>query len=77
MGIATRAVLRVNDLNECIEACISIIFLVEVEARPPTLAAGGYAGGGSFLCLLGFLRGCVSRWSGLSTLAIMAVATRV
>ena len=40
-------------------------------------AAGGYAGWGAFLLLLGFLRGCVSRSSGLSMLAIMPVATRV
>src|SRR4249919_773722 len=54
------------------------------------IAAGGYAGGGSvrvaslFLCgafCCGFLdfllRGCLSRSSGLVTLAIMPVATRV
>ena len=41
------------------------------------MAAGGYAGGGSFLLFLGFLRGCDSRSSGLSTPAIMPVATRV
>ena len=39
------------------------------------MAAGGYAGGGSFL--LGFLRGNDSRSSGLSMAAIMPVATRV
>ena len=32
------------------------------------MAACNYAVGGSFLCLLGFLRGCASRSSGLSTL---------
>jgi len=53
------------------------------------IAAGGYAGGCSVvvvsalglrvLCcgFLGFLRGCPSRSSGLSILAIMPVATRV
>ena len=41
------------------------------------MAAGGYAGCGAFLLLLGFLRDCVSRSSGLSMLAIMPVATRV
>ena len=44
-------------------------------------AAGCYAGGGSFgvfsWAFLGFLRGCDSRSSGLSMLAIMPVATRV
>ena len=40
-------------------------------------AAGGYAGCGAFMLLLGFLRDCVSRSSGLSMLAIMPVATRV
>jgi hypothetical protein len=40
-------------------------------------AAGGYAGGGSFRLFLGFLRGCHNRSSGLSTPAIMPVATRV
>ena len=38
---------------------------------------GRYAGGWSFLLFSGFLRGCDSRSSGLSTLAIMPVATRV
>ena len=41
------------------------------------MAAGGYAGGGSFRLFLGFLRGCDSRSSGLSMPAIMPVATRV
>ena len=53
------------------------------------IAAGDYAGGGSvlvvslFFCgafccgFLDFLRGCDSRSSGLVTLAIMPVATRV
>jgi hypothetical protein len=41
------------------------------------MPAGVYAGGGSSLCFLGFLRDCDSRSSGLSTLAIMPVATRV
>ena len=51
------------------------------------IAAGGYAGGwsclsrcssvGFLLWLLRFLRGCDSRSSGLSMLAIMPVATRV
>ena len=41
------------------------------------MAAGGYAGCGAFLLLLGLLRDCVSRSSGLSMLAIMPVATRV
>ena len=41
------------------------------------MTAGRYAGGWSFLLLLGFLRGCDSRSSGLSMLAIMPVATRV
>src|ERR1700751_791715 len=36
-------------------------------------AAGGYADGGCFRLFLGFLRGCDSRSSGLSTLAIMPV----
>ena len=39
--------------------------------------AGGYAGGGSFLLLLGFLPGFNSRSSGLSMLEIIPVATRV
>ena len=38
---------------------------------------GRYAGDGSFRLFLGFLRGCDSRSSGLSTPAIMPVATRV
>ena len=37
---------------------------------------GGYAGCWAFLLLLGFLRGCDSRSSGLSMPAIMPVATR-
>jgi len=41
------------------------------------MAAGCYAVGWSFLLFLGFLRGCDSRSSGLSMLAIMPVATRV
>jgi len=41
------------------------------------MTAGGYASGRSSLRFLGFLRGCASRSSGLSTLAIMPVATRV
>ena len=41
------------------------------------MAAGGYAGCGASLLLLGLLRDCVSRSSGLSMLAIMPVATRV
>jgi hypothetical protein len=41
------------------------------------MAAGRYAGGGPFLLLLGFLRACDSRSSGLAMLAIMPVATRV
>jgi hypothetical protein len=41
------------------------------------MAAGRYAGGWTFLLLLGFLRGRDSRSSGLSMLAIMPVATRV
>ena len=40
-------------------------------------AVGGYAGCRAFLLTFGFLRGCVSRSSGLSILAIMPVATRV
>src|SRR5262249_16319049 len=40
-------------------------------------AAGCYAGGRSLRLLLGFLRGCESRSSGLSMPAIMPVATRV
>src|SRR6516225_6141658 len=40
------------------------------------MAAGGYAGGGSFLFFLG-LRGNDNRSSGLSMAAIMPVATRV
>ena len=38
---------------------------------------GRYAGGWSFRLLLGLLRGCDSRSSGLSMPAIMPVATRV
>ena len=38
---------------------------------------GGYAGDEAFRLFLGFLRGCDSRSSGLSTPAIMPVATRV
>lgn len=41
------------------------------------MAAGCYAGGWTVLFLLPFLRGCDSRSSGLSMLAIMPVATRV
>ena len=45
------------------------------------MAGGRYAGGWSLrlfsLALLGFLRGCDSRSSGLSMPAIMPVATRV
>ena len=41
------------------------------------MAAGCYAVGRSLLLLLGLLRGCDSRSSGLSMLAIMPVATRV
>ena len=41
------------------------------------MAGGRYAGGWSFLLFLGFLRGCDSRSSGLSMLAIKPVATRV
>jgi hypothetical protein len=41
------------------------------------IAAGGYAGSGSFRLVLGFLRGSASRSSGLSMFAIMPVATRV
>ena len=40
-------------------------------------AAGYDTGVGSFRLFLGFLRGCESRSSGLSMLAIMPVATRV
>jgi len=40
-------------------------------------AAGCYAGGASFRLLLGFLRDCDSRSSGLAMPAIMPVATRV
>ena len=39
--------------------------------------AGGYAGGASFLLLLGFLPGFSSRSSGLVMLEIIPVATRV
>jgi hypothetical protein len=41
------------------------------------MAAGGYAGGCSFRCLLRVFFGCARRSSGLSMLAIMPVATRV
>jgi len=41
------------------------------------MAAGRYAGGGSFLFFLGLLRGRDSKSSGLSIRAIMPVATRV
>ena len=41
------------------------------------MAAGRYAAGWTFLLLLGFLRGCDSKSSGLAMLAIMPVATRV
>ena len=45
--------------------------------RKRDMTAGGYADGGSLLFFLGLFRGCDSRSSGLSTLAIMPVATRV
>jgi hypothetical protein len=41
------------------------------------MAAGGYVGCRAFLLLVGFLRGCDSKSSGLSILAIIPVATRV
>jgi hypothetical protein len=41
------------------------------------MTAGCYADGGSLLFFLGLFRGCDSKSSGLSTLAIMPVATRV
>ena len=41
------------------------------------MAAGGYAGGWSFLLFLGFLRGCDNRASGLSMAAIIPAATCV
>jgi hypothetical protein len=41
------------------------------------MAAGRYAGGGTFLLLLDLLRGCDSKSSGLLMVAIMPVATRV
>src|SRR5437660_1331537 len=41
------------------------------------MAAGCYAAGWSFLVLLGFLRGCASRSSGLSMLAVLAALSRL
>jgi hypothetical protein len=41
------------------------------------MIAGRYADGWCFRLFLDFLRDCDSRSSGLSTLAIMPVATRV
>ena len=48
----------------------------EQKSRPHQAAVGGYAGCRAFLLLLGFLRDCDSRSSGLSMPAIMPVATR-